>query len=248
MKNRLTAAFLICLLASGLVLAKNVPPVQNKEAADESVSYVISVVVALSGGAVIYALHRYDAFRQIRFAVAVPLTNLFKGLIGPGAQNRLAPANPPAPDADIGPSLVEVVTSLQVRKLSLEGIKVAVIDDEQINRMVTKRKLSLLGAEVVIGENGEDALLLAVDSDVLLMDKNMPLAKGEAANEDAGLIACKKISEMHGPHAVVIIHSSDNIEESVYRDCGAAEQIHKGVAKIDEYESKIVAALEHAGE
>lgn len=68
------------------------------------------------------------------------------------------------------------------RPVSLDGVKVLLVDDAEINRLVARHYLQPFGAEIVEAQNGREALdaLLADDSfNIVLLDRHMPIMDGE---------------------------------------------------------------------
>jgi CheY-like chemotaxis protein/nitrogen-specific signal transduction histidine kinase len=87
-----------------------------------------------------------------------------------------------AAPADL-PSRELMVDTAEAR--SLAGIRVLVVDDSDINLDVSRRILTLQGAEVALASNGQEALeLLKADPaafDLVLMDVQMPVLDGHDA-------------------------------------------------------------------
>lgn len=67
-----------------------------------------------------------------------------------------------------------------VLALAGRGMRVLVVDDNRINRMVCKKLLSKLGAEVDLAEDGVEAVEKSVEAiyDLILMDLQMPVMDG----------------------------------------------------------------------
>lgn len=65
---------------------------------------------------------------------------------------------------------------------SLEGMRVLLVDDDEMNRFFNAELIEVMGASVEVAEGGEEAiaLLLAHPFDVVLMDINMPGMDGYA--------------------------------------------------------------------
>lgn len=70
--------------------------------------------------------------------------------------------------------------------INLQGIKLLVADDNQINVFVIKQFLTNWGVNIDVAENGEEALQLATnqDFDVILMDLHMPVMDGFEATKE----------------------------------------------------------------
>ncbi len=58
--------------------------------------------------------------------------------------------------------------------------KVLVVDDEELFRIMISEILSAEGFEIIVAENGEEAIEIALASlpDLILMDMNMPIMTG----------------------------------------------------------------------
>lgn len=69
---------------------------------------------------------------------------------------------------------------------NLQGVKLLVADDNQINVFVIKQFLTNWGVNIAIAENGEEAVKLAStqDFDVILMDLHMPVMDGFEATKE----------------------------------------------------------------
>jgi signal transduction histidine kinase/DNA-binding response OmpR family regulator len=87
-----------------------------------------------------------------------------------------AVAQPPA-------EILEPPSELKEKTLRLNGIKVLITDDTDINLMLQKEMLQHLGAETATASNGTEAVQLIKhnpgDFDVALIDLNMPDMNGE---------------------------------------------------------------------
>ncbi|WP_421934964.1 ATP-binding protein [Phenylobacterium sp.] len=83
---------------------------------------------------------------------------------------------------EIDAPLAETVTqpASGMRKIGDLGARVLLVDDHPVNRELGATVLTLLGCEVVLAENGEDAVAAARDSgvDLILMDVHMPRMDG----------------------------------------------------------------------
>ena len=62
----------------------------------------------------------------------------------------------------------------------LDGLRVLVVDDDEVNRLVAAKMLQSLGAETVEACDGLQALGLAEEVDVVLLDLAMPDMDGYA--------------------------------------------------------------------
>ncbi len=67
--------------------------------------------------------------------------------------------------------------------MSIEGVRVLVVDDNPVNRELSRRILEVAGAEVSDASDGAEALvqLAQLPVDVVLMDLRMPVLDGRAA-------------------------------------------------------------------
>jgi CheY-like chemotaxis protein len=68
-------------------------------------------------------------------------------------------------------------------QLSLAGRRILLAEDSRVNQVLTSRMLHVAGAEVVVVENGRDALAATASSsfDLVLMDIEMPIMDGREA-------------------------------------------------------------------
>jgi PAS domain S-box-containing protein len=108
--------------------------------------------------------------------------------------NAAAPVEQPTPVAIPSPSLQTPSPSLSARPgppLRLQGLRVLVAEDQQINRMIVERILAQEGASVESVSNGRmavDAVRLAQQGDQLfdavLMDMQMPVLSGIDATRE----------------------------------------------------------------
>lgn len=119
------------------------------------------------------------------------------------------------------------------------GLKVLVVDDDMINRMLLKTLLKKNGkvTDIVEAENGSDALdKMKKDPGInlILLDIMMPIVDG---------IEFLKIfrADMSNSHVPVIVLSTDDTKKSEVFDNGANDFIRKPVkeealfAKIDQW-------------
>jgi PAS domain S-box-containing protein len=111
----------------------------------------------------------------------------------------------PAPAADLPQELdgVEVATSI-------DGIRVLVVDDNPVNRELSRRILEAAGAEVSDAADGAEAVvqLGQLPVDVVLMDLRMPVLDGRAAlralretpgpNQDVPVLAFTADADLEG--------------------------------------------------
>lgn len=69
--------------------------------------------------------------------------------------------------------------------LSLEGINILLVEDNQINQIVASKFLKKWNCNVVLADNGEQALdeVMTTDFDLILMDIQMPIMNGYQAAE-----------------------------------------------------------------
>ena len=96
------------------------------------------------------------------------------------------------------------------KRLSLEGIGVLVIDDEEGVRVILGRLLERLGAEVQLasdGSGGVAAARRAPSPDVILLDRSMPGGAGELFIDDLRLAA---------PRARLLMFSGQLVDPEVH--------------------------------
>lgn len=110
----------------------------------------------------------------------------------------------------------------------LMGIRVIVVDDNPINRMLVKRMLAKLGAAVVEKASGADGIeaVLKDPPDVVLMDQNMP---GMSGNE-----AIRRLRAVFEPSELTILAlTADGSSEcrELLMESGADEILYKPIDK-----------------
>jgi PAS domain S-box-containing protein len=73
----------------------------------------------------------------------------------------------------------------ELQDLSLDGLRVLLVEDNHTNIYIAARILRKRGAAVAVAENGKDAIDLATeeDYDIILMDLQMPILDGLAATQ-----------------------------------------------------------------
>jgi signal transduction histidine kinase/CheY-like chemotaxis protein len=79
---------------------------------------------------------------------------------------------------------------------ALESVSVLVVEDNQVNQMITTSLLTINGAQVQVADNGEQAIQMVESShfDVILMDCQMPVMDGyEATKQIRHIQASKKL-------------------------------------------------------
>jgi CheY-like chemotaxis protein len=88
----------------------------------------------------------------------------------------------PLPGAE---PVVKAVREDGFDKEVLRGLKVLVVEDHEVNRLVVSEMLKLMGAKPSFAENGKEALVALENSDVdvVLMDKHMPEMNGIEATK-----------------------------------------------------------------
>jgi signal transduction histidine kinase/CheY-like chemotaxis protein len=91
-----------------------------------------------------------------------------------------------------------VSNSLYIKKENLNGMKVLVAEDNNINVLVIKRFLEKWGIHYKVGANGKEALEMVdkEDFDLVLMDLHMPEMGGEDATKLIRLNTNKKINSL----------------------------------------------------
>ena len=100
-----------------------------------------------------------------------------------------------------GEKVQEEMQELSIEELSLEGKRVLLAEDNEINMEIAVEMLGMYGLEVVQAWNGQEALKAYLDQepgyfDFILMDMQMPLMDGcqaaeairKSGREDAGTI------------------------------------------------------------
>jgi two-component system, chemotaxis family, chemotaxis protein CheY len=103
-------------------------------------------------------------------------------------------------------------------------LRVLVVDDEELVRLVLARTLHLSGFDVFEAQDGLDALarLPAIAPDVVLTDLNMPRCSGERL-----CVEIKRNPATAGIH--VVIMTGGPLDEAHMREIGCAAVIYKPV-------------------
>ncbi|MEO0400502.1 MAG: ATP-binding protein [Pseudomonadota bacterium] len=123
---------------------------------------------------------------------------------------------------------------------SLEGLKILIVEDNQVNQMVVERLLEGLGASYDTANNGEEAIVrLTAEGaayDAVLMDKHMPILDG--------VDATRRLRAMEGAFATlpIIACTADamNGEREQLLDTGFTDFIAKPIRQ--EMLARIVSA------
>ncbi len=93
------------------------------------------------------------------------------------------------------------------------GLKVLLAEDNPVNQEVAISMLELLGCQVCVADNGQDAVALAErqDVDLVLMDCNMPLMDGFVAT--ARIREAEQLSGRHVPIVAVTANAAQGDRE-----------------------------------
>lgn len=165
-------------------------------------------------------LNHYRSLTRLFPTVLVQeLGSMFEPASKPGAieTNMIANANM---DADVASPPPE-----DTPKVSFEGLKILVTDDNENNRKVMARMLERVGVtEVKLAENGKIATELAAEEsfDAIFMDMQMPVMDG--------LEACKIITKRrNGPKQKVIFLTAYTSDEFEFQcaESGAVDYLTK---------------------
>lgn len=114
--------------------------------------------------------------------------------------------------------------------VNMQGAKILVVEDNEVNQLVAKKLLTHLGFKVTVASNGVEAVTLLEDSpyqifDVVFMDIQMPVMDGREA--------CRMIRKMEGPISdiPIIALSANDYEEEREQNlaCGMNAQINKPI-------------------
>jgi light-regulated signal transduction histidine kinase (bacteriophytochrome)/CheY-like chemotaxis protein len=115
---------------------------------------------------------------------------------GSSGGNTLSPRNPGSSAAErrrahaklLKPSLASAAPS---SKEKLQPLRVLVVEDDPVNRMILKKRLSMDGHTIELAVNGEDGVRKFEEKghsiDIVLMDLQMPICNGQDA--------CKRIRQ-----------------------------------------------------
>lgn len=84
-----------------------------------------------------------------------------------------------------GENIVNDATEIEAESLHLDGVKILLVEDNELNRMVAQNSLQYYKCQVTEAENGLEAIELLKTShfDVILMDIQMPELDGIQATE-----------------------------------------------------------------
>jgi CheY-like chemotaxis protein len=103
----------------------------------------------------------------------------------------------------------------QTPQVSLQGVRVLLVDDEEMLRESTSEALATLGAEVILAADGQEAVNIIFDQkdsiDLVFMDLTMPRMDGRQAFQEIRKIA---------PAMPVILTSGYNEQESIQHFIG----------------------------
>lgn len=116
-------------------------------------------------------------------------------------------------------------THLSEKEYKKLKVNILVVEDNEVNQMVTKGMLDNIGCEVTIAENGLIALelLQEITFDIVLMDINMPVLGGCDAT-----IQYRKI-EVAGKHIPIVALTANVLAEDVssYYEAGMDDYLSK---------------------
>jgi CheY-like chemotaxis protein len=110
----------------------------------------------------------------------------------------------------------------------LAGVRVLVVEDNAVNRLVATRMLGQLGASVVTAENGAEgvAAISSGEFDLVFMDIQMPVMDGVEAT--------RRIRAMPGEKGQVpIVATTANVmpdQLAAYRACGVSGVVAKPIS------------------
>ena len=109
------------------------------------------------------------------------------------------------------------------------GLRVLVVDDDPVNRLVATLQLRELGNEVVTASGGEEAwaLLQAEHFDVAFVDVQMPGMSG------LELVALARAFDGHRPLLAVMTASATAADQAAARDAGADDFVPKPATVVD---------------
>jgi CheY-like chemotaxis protein len=108
------------------------------------------------------------------------------------------------------------------------ALRLLLVDDDEINRLVVRTMLSRQGFEVVEAEDGRRAIdrLQASDFDIILMDVHMPELDGVSATR---LIRADRRPELAATPIIGLTASVMNDEKRHYREAGMDAVVQKPV-------------------
>jgi len=119
------------------------------------------------------------------------------------------------------------VTQSSINNLSLAGKKILVAEDTEINREIIKMAFEDSGVELLIAENGEEAVQLFKENvvDTILMDCLMPVMDGFKAVEIIREIESELMSN-RVPIVAITASTSDDVKKQCL-DSGMDAMMHK---------------------
>ena len=164
---------------------------------------------------------KYEEFYQILCRLLVPDDQLLKLENLDGSEQRLSDSG--SSSVFITPS--DIQNTVQFSGQPLDGIKILIVEDQEINSRLMDIMLSQLGAQTAVAENGKIAVQAANKEmfDAILMDIQMPEMNGVEATKEIRKLTNKNKS-------VPIIALTANIiaeERDTYIDAGMNEILIK---------------------
>lgn len=116
----------------------------------------------------------------------------------------------------------------EIDKVSLQGLSVMLVDDDAINRLAGKHILEQAGCEVVLANDGKDALnrLRQCRVDLVLMDIHMPNLDGIEATRR--IRNSNEYADRHLP-IIGLTASVMKDEQQLYREAGMDDVVAKPV-------------------
>lgn len=137
------------------------------------------------------------------------------------------------PSAEISPDGKTNADSAEHLLHSFEkfALKALIVEDNQINRQITKEILQQIGITAEIAENGAEALEKCVSSDFdfILMDCRMPYMDGFEATEKI----LRRNSRMRQPKIIALTASATDDERERCFACGMIDFLTKPIDKND---------------
>ncbi|MGB4346335.1 MAG: PAS domain S-box protein [Burkholderiaceae bacterium] len=198
------------------------------------------LMVTAHGSEILNALSEHEQSMLDGFLVK-PLTAsmLFDAVVDANLARSGAARQGPALIAGIGKTAT-ITTTASKQSAQLAGLRILLVEDNQINQQVAQELLSAEGALVSVAENGQlalDALSNAsLPFDVVLMDIHMPVMDG--------FTATRFIREQLGNFTLPIIAMTANAMASDREECLAAG-MNDHIGKPFDLSQLIVTLLRH---
>ncbi|MEO9967328.1 MAG: ATP-binding protein [Reichenbachiella sp.] len=138
--------------------------------------------------------------------------------------------------------IIENASSIRPNEDDIAGMKVLVVEDIAVNRLVVEKFLIDWGVEVDLAENGKEAIhmIIADRYDLVLMDLQMPVMDGFTASSEIRRLKRPKYQKL--PIVALTAAAVGEIRQDVY-DSGMTDIVTKPINPAELYKS----LLKHGG-